>query len=541
MNYNLLTSGGSYNTFSPFGNTEKMAQKIIALGPDAYPALEELLLREDSALDKLYDQVRQKGPKFIRRVLPQRVPKDRTRMKVISTLPHLGPLARPLTSSMIVNLRATTIARNIPLLHALSWSLTDSETASAAFQRHLTDTHNNHYVFGISDFDPFWSMHPEFISLLENWLDSADSATQAANALGAVGTNAISSLPVLVKFWNDSTIRPPPLPPETESSLPPIPFIEPLKQQRKAVIRAFGRIGHGSPEVLSCLLAAWQSPNRDFRALAAASLYQIGRSAAPILPTLLASIDDKNERVFARKLLAIGAIATDSREARETLHYWASQLDLTVVWEDREEITQRSHETIDLPLQLTAAYALVSMDPTNMERMPPTILAEILQSNLRIEFLHVRRFLDRLKPAGSLIVPIALQNLKPSLDLNLDSVNLAARMLYLVPECEPALNYLQTAMNDKAPGIVAAAGRDYFHATGNIEESLQILSKALEMNQDINDPQVIESIGSLEAKAIPLRAPLIKLLWSTNTNERHAAIRAIRKIGVEGISIPTSH
>ena len=144
------------------------------------------------------DQARESLPLSIRQHLPERQSKNGLSRRAKGVVNELGPAApRAMVGAIhdCLGRKDTDSIGDVELLRALYWCIPGSPKAVATLRDWLAKPDPRQMLFGIKDADEIWPHVPQLGPLLTQWLRVADQVKNAAEGLGAMGSNATFAIP----------------------------------------------------------------------------------------------------------------------------------------------------------------------------------------------------------------------------------------------------------------------------------------------------------------------------------------------------------
>lgn len=230
--------------------------RLLALGPKAYPQLRRSITGQVPPMERFYLGLCGKLPRSWRRVLVRRqwaqdmVAAQRSGERAAEAVYWLGPTASRAVASSLA--QALDEGRpNQFLLRSLYWSLPDSTQAVNALSQWLKNPKPDRVLFGMEEANEMWPSLPQLAPLLIPWLQVPEASDDAAEALGAMGTNAICALPALLQLAHDTAAAPS----QNDSPAPPrrarfegqelsivVPMVPQSRVRQQAAISALGKI-----------------------------------------------------------------------------------------------------------------------------------------------------------------------------------------------------------------------------------------------------------------------------------------------------------
>jgi HEAT repeat protein len=502
-------------------------RELSNLGSKAYPALARLLRRRDTKIDELYDRCRARLPNSVRSILPARQSKNQLRWRAKVAVVQLGPVAsRALVGAIHDALRNPDqdSVGNLELLRCLYWSIPDSALAVATLRDWLRNADPHRMLFGMKDADEIWPHVPELAPLLIPWLRQADHVRDAAQGLGAMGSNAVSAIPDLVAAFEHGVAG---FPPNTNFVVRYAAGSDPLTWNRAAAIEALGHLG-ASPDILKAFERGLSDPYPMVQALAADGIGKLGPKGLPLLPTLLANLNTTNRLVLEYEIEAIGKMGPGAHQAIPVLRRWADPkataslpppqgLGRVVRWFDDP-----------LPLPGCAAVALVQVAPEEAKGLGGLIAEALTPGPQNQGGYSSPEKLRQLQPLAGEIV----RALEPALADNRQWVKqlTAMQILCLDPEHGQAKAVLSAAMQQPEPSLRTQAAIYFWRVTGETNQVLQVIRETLKTVKDNASQPPVNYAAELGPLAKPFVPQIQGLLTNDDWSIRQLAGKALRQI-----------
>jgi HEAT repeat protein len=415
---------------------------------------------------------------------------------------------------------------SMELLRTLYWSIPESPKAVATLQDWLSKPDPRRFLFGMKDADEIWPTVPQFGPLLAQWLRFADQVKNAAEGLGAMGTNTAFAVPDLIDVFQNGVAG---HPPNTNMLIRYAPGIDPLIWNRGAAIQALGNIGVASTEVLETLTRAWTDPHPGIRALSADAVGKLGPKSLPVLSRLLARLDTTNRMVLEYQVETIGKMEPGAREAIPVLRHWADPA--SVAGLPAPERLGHVIRWFDDPLPLPggAAVALLQIAPDEANGFGKIIAQGLTPGPDSPGGLRSADRMIPLRPLAAEIVPA----LEPALSDNRQWVRqlTAFQILCLAPDHPGARALLLDGMRQAAPpSLRAQAAIYYWRITGETNQVLGVIRETLATVKDNQSQPPLNYTSELGPAAKPLVPQIQALLTNEDWSIRQLAGKALRNI-----------
>ena len=290
--------------------------ELATFGSAAYPNLARAFRDDYTLIDRAYDFAGRKLPKPLSTYFPARPSRAELRRAIATTLYDLGPAAsRALLNEIDLGLKQFDDYEGMKLLCALYWSIPESPRAVQILSNYLAHPKPGKLLFGMTDARDVWPHVPHLAPLLPPWLHYLDTTSEAAQALGLMGTNAAFAVPLLIEIARTGLIPDPTFHSRYREGGSSGHQTSTTDINRAAAIEALGNIGVATPKVLEVLKQALTLPTDRLRNEAALAFGALGPKALPALDFFLANIDRKNSFVLHHQLRALAEIGTNASTA----------------------------------------------------------------------------------------------------------------------------------------------------------------------------------------------------------------------------------
>ena len=524
--------------------SQTAVSELATFGSAAYPQIALAFRDKYTLFDQAYHLAGRKLPKPLRVYVPSRPSRAELRRAVATSLYDLGPAAsRALLTEIELGLKHLDGYEGSMLLRALYWSIPESPHAVQILSNYLAHPAPGKSFFGMRDARKIWARLPHLAPLLAPWLHQFDTTSEAAEALGLMGTNAAFAIPRLIEIAQG---RSSPNPAEQLASrrggtidrLSNLPLIN-----RAAAIEALGNIGFASPEVLDVLKEALTDSSDRIRNETALAFGNLGSRALPALDYFLANLDRENSAVLHHQLHALAQIGTNATAAVPLLLELSNSTQFSVLenFNRLPNASPRGAHSIWIwnnepqPGMIAAALALTQIDlHSAKERLDVLLLA--LRNHVPTNVLHSLRafkndLVPQLEPHLNLDQPLG--TLRPPFGpagMPILRILLAHNILVLDPENQPARQLLHTAMTDTDPTMRSIAAKWFYTATGDTNKTLPIVAQSLVHVKTADDQALISVIADFGPHAKSLIPKLQPFLTHSEFPIRYVTGNIIRSI-----------
>jgi HEAT repeat protein len=496
---------------------EKAAAALARLGDEAIPSIAAALQEKDSAFAQKYDVWRARVPADIRHHFPERPSKDDLRRAIATSIYDIGPAAsRALVGAIEYAIEPSMGLMNMEVLRTLYWSIPESPKAVQILSNYVAHPAPELPLFGMKDSDEIWPHVPHLAPLLAKWLIYADTAREAAEGLSHMGTNAHFAIPQIIELAGNGYVGPPSnatlhvsYTPNLETNV--------LNHNKSGALKALGRLGVASPEVLAIVTKQLTNEAPFLRVAAANAFGDLGPNAAPLLPTLLTNLDQSHRMVLRYQLEAVGKMGSAAKSALPTLLRFADESIATHV-PDGEPFgfgIRWGWEPLDLPF--VAAVAIAKIDLTAAKPVAAQIAGAFNSGIKTNEIVTVRPLLAEIRP-------------------HLESARTNPRLfdyhtLVLDPTNEAAKKSLLALMQpENHINIRSVAALWYFNVFRDTNLALQVFRETLPQVRDLQTQTPVTLAGQLGPAGRPL-APFLKpILTNEHRIMRNLAGKALRAI-----------
>jgi hypothetical protein len=549
-----------------FGKVSEHAiNKILALGPRAYPELRRIISWRETSASRRYKLLWNKAPPKLQPYLPPPDLRARLQNNLFRNLVYLGPIAcRALAGAVCDKIDSGVMkGQEGELLRPLVWSIPESPRAVATLSNYLArgaDTPLVGFMFG----DYLWPRVPELMPLLAEWLRKPDAVQQVARGLELVGTNASFALPLLLQVAeNAAADNPPSLPAKFHGSYSST-FDRPT-MNRIAALAALGKIGVANDSVVAVLKTASAPDDLPSSAFLNA-LDERTSDDTSVFPTALEG-NSTGAAFFWKTDLALAgfAAALELRIAMTNeLEWWAANWRVTKP--DPQDLSMIARQlsrlgklglraTPALPLlqraaeaeglldkhydpslavyidqyRITAINALYKISPDHAAPFLPYLLEHYANREAALILRDWKSQRDRIIPA---ITGAFHQSGRPA--GNLESEKVCALILVSLDADVPeARDRIYSALKSVQPSERVFALNSIWMLNQNPSEVLPAARELLRTLRDEKDQSalnVLEKMGDAARPAIP---EIKAALHSLSTDVRDHAGRLLRKLAPE--------
>lgn len=504
---------------------EEAMAEVVRFGNGVHPRLSRAMTEQDSKGSLLLASLRNRLPEPVARLLPEQPSKAEVRSAVRALLYRLGPAAaRALSGGIGSALAESDDLSGMEVLRSLYWSVPDSAASVAALSNWLAHPKPGKPLFGMVDAREIWPAVPHLAPLLAPWLQYADTAREAAEGLGLMGTNALPTMPLLIATARHGCSGGP------ESARLHWHYGADVQGQiieasRGAAFEALGRLGQPAPEIFAAFQEGLTNGSAWLRAASAHALGLLGSNAVPLLPFLLERLDRENGAVLRYQIEAIGSMGPPARSALPAL---ASIAALQAGAEETPLGRIIRWHSEPLPLPQAAALAIAQIDPSAIADSHLAQLARALgDPGLPASAV------GQLKVLSSALVPRVEANLDEGEVWN--RIASAHNLLLLQPRHAPARELLRQMMKKGEPVWRSAAAHKYFAATGEIEPALATLRETMRSVVNLNTQGPLNILREFGPAARELAPQVQPLLSNPDATMRMLAGKALRSIAPEAL------
>ena len=498
-------------TFDNFGDRELAL--VLQSGTNCVPYLCQELRRRETAFNRFYLARWRILPSFLTRLLPEPVPVRARRLRAITLLQCLGHGAvRPATGSLLAALSDPAPEIAAQAASALGPVLAESPRAREAFVAYFRSTRGGEFLGAEMWGAGFWKQIPELLPQLIRQLETPYLAGDAARALEVCGTNAAPAAPALIQVAVDGFAGG--YQKLGKAGREPPPFGV-LMESRCNALPALAKTGVRSGRVLETLLCAWNEASFPMlRYNGGAALAVCGEAAGPLIPRMVATLDDEDSFTLVRKIYALGELGPVAHAALPKLR----------AYEDGEFPAGSPKELKDDPDIRFAATVAICRISTRQAAARLDRLAAALEE--REEAARCLGSLNKLAPR---IIPIMRRRLRE------EDHPVAARaafvILRLYPDDAEACDRLRTECEGRdlirrltAARLLCELRRDAPYALPVFLEMLPRPEMRFEAEEGIR------LCGRAARPAVPR---LLELLWHPRGEIRRAAGDLLSEIAPE--------
>ncbi len=501
----------------PFLNESTVAHnRLIALGPKAYPELRRILLSRANAPAGWYERIWNRVPPGLRTHLPQPALRASLRRKLQELLPITGPvICRAMTGALCAVLENGDANGNeMPVLRALEWSIPESIRAVTTLSNYLARPDNN-FLFGSTQADELWLRVPHFAPMLAQWLRNENTVHDAARGLARLGTNAAFAVPMLVEAAESGLAQPPAFQRITVSYGP----FDHTITRRMVAIQALGSIGTTNSTMIHVLNKAAESGKNDLASSAYLAALQL---ELPVTGPLQAWADNWNPfEEFspqfyraAETIRALGKLGSKGVPAIELLDRIASGTGTNAAARfDHFDPRQATG------MRLAAISSLYQVAP---DRAAP-YFSFALEHSANFEAMNLLR---QWRARRDEIVPAILKHLDdPGRRLQ------AAFILHgVAPELEEPRRILESALTAESLTTRATAVNWLWRIREDADRLVPVARDLLKADDDDTLQSALNALENMGDAASPAVPELKPLLVSKSWGVRDRAGRLLRKL-----------
>jgi hypothetical protein len=528
-------------------NWNEGMDKLWTLGPGVIPCLADEAGQRDTFFSKKYAQLWTNSPSWIKQHVPRPINRPELRSAAMHAIAEFGPLAaRRAAPQVIAALKEKDFWHQNYSVECLRWLLPDSKATMAAFKYGLAGTDTNwpmpQYFLNIPDDavegDSVWARVPEVVPLLTNLLHDSGHAYHAAIALGRIGSNAAPAIPALIEtvdigaagFTDTKSARnhvgegfSNPL---GVHAVTMISDDKSMNHNRGMAALALGRIGVATPEVCAALARAWNAHDPWVRHNAGLAVALLGPPMTNELPALLQGLKDVDNMALGSKLIAIGKLGPNARDALATLR------ELTDTNQVLAQVTNKNVEIVGwsiVDLSASAKMAIVEIDPGQGRALLPDIAAQIGRRWDAVECLA------NPGPLSNDIVRVV----EPLLDGS-DVLRQSAGAYIILSHDKNHAKAWDVLHRNKADGEInprLLAGRLLYQTVGETNRMCALIAEAFQDSRSFpgqNAGQIAEKMGT---NALPALPAIKAALWHKDRFVRERAGTLILKLAPEELPI----
>ena len=498
-------------TFDSFGDRELAL--VLQGGTNCVPYLCRELRRRETAVNRFCLARWRTLPAILTRFLPEPVPVRARRLRAITLLQCLGQGAvRPAAGALIETLADPAPEIAAQAASALAPVLPESARAREAFVTYFRRTGGGEFLGAEMWSAGFWKEIPELLPPLVHQLGAPYLAGDAARALEVYGTNAALAVPALIEVATDGCAGGNN---KLEKAGREGTSLGLIMEARCNALPALAKSGVRDERVLETLFRAWNESNFSMlRYNAGEALAQCGHAAAPLVPRMVATLDDEDEFTLVRKINALGALGPVAGAALPKLRAYekgAFAAGLPKELKDPEEIQFAG----------TVAICMISSGEaaSRVERLAAALG----------EREEAARCLGALPGLRSRVIPLMRQQMRQG-----DSL-VAARAAYVIlrlnPDDPEARERLRAECQNRDWLRRLVAARLLCEATRDAAHTLPVFIEMLHRPELRFDAE--EGIRACGRAARPAVPRLLELLWHSRGEIRRAAGEILREIAPE--------
>ncbi|HKI71961.1 MAG TPA: hypothetical protein VKA81_06265, partial [Verrucomicrobiae bacterium] len=295
---------------------------VLRSETNCVPYLCRELRRRETAFDRFYVARWRTLPAFLTRFLPEPVSVRTRRLRAIILLQCLGHGAvRPAAGTLIETLSDPTPEIAAQAASALGLVLPESRRARGEFIAYFQRARGGEFLGAEMWRAEFWKDIPELLPQLVRQLGIPCLAGDAARALDVYGTNAAPALPALVEAATDGFAG-------GEGNLEKVRrdgiSAGLAMEGRCNALLALAKTGVRNGRVLETFSLAWNDADPMLRYNGGAAIAACGEAAAPLVPRMIATLEDEDAFTLLRKINALGELGPVARGALPKLRAYES-------------------------------------------------------------------------------------------------------------------------------------------------------------------------------------------------------------------------
>jgi HEAT repeat protein len=498
-------------TFDSFSDREMGL--LLRGGTNCVPYLCRELRRHETAFNRFCLARWGSLPPFLTRILPEPLPVRARRLRAISLLQCLGQGAvRPAAGALIETLSDPAPEIAAQAASALGPVLSQSPRAREAFVAYFRRTQGGEFLGAEMWGGGFWKELPELLPQLVHQLEAPYLAGDAARALEAYGTNAAAAVPALIEVATEGFAGGY-LKLEKTGRQPPTFGL--LTESRCNALPALAKSGVRNQQVMETLFRAWNDPAFPMvRYNGGAALAVCGDAAKPLIPRLVATLEDEDGFTLTQKINALGQLGTLARAALPKLRAYES---------GHFPAGSPKEATDKEPIQFAATLAICRISnrdaAARLDRLA-TALAEREEA---------ARCMGSLTDLASRILPMMRRRLRE------EDPRVAPRaafvILRLAPNDTEARERLRAECESRDLIRRLAAARLLCEATGDVAHTLPVFLETLSRPElRFEAEEGLHLCGQAARPAVPR---LLEWLWHPRGEVRRAAGDILREIAPE--------
>src|SRR5256885_6647439 len=503
-------------TFDNFSDRELTICMSIVLRSETncVPYLCRELRRRETAFDRFYVARWRTLPAFLTRFLPEPVSVRTRRLRAIILLQCLGHGAvRPAAGTLIETLSDPTPEIAAQAASALGLVLPESRRARGEFIAYFQRARGGEFLGAEMWRAEFLKDIPELLPQLVRQLGIPCLAGDAARALDVYGTNAAPALPALVEAATDGFAG-------GEGRLEKarrdgISFGLAMEGRCNSLL-ALAKTGVRNDRVLETFSLAWNDADPMLRYNGGAAIAACGEAAAPLVPRMIATLEDEDAFTLLRKINALGELGPVARGALPKLRAYESG-----EFPDNlpKELTEGTVEDI----QFAARMAICMIMPEEAGARLERLAAELGNRE------EAARCLGSMKCLAPRILPLMRGRLHA--EDRLAGARAAFVILRLEPGDGEARERLITECESRDLLRRLVAARLLLGATRDVAHTLPVFLETLQRPEMRFEAE--EGIRACGYAARPAAPQLLKLLWHPRGEICRAAGDILREIAPE--------
>ncbi|PYK99965.1 MAG: hypothetical protein DME19_06760 [Verrucomicrobia bacterium] len=506
-------------TFDNFSDRESAACMAVVLrsGTNCVPYLCGELRRRETAFNRFCVARWRTLPTFLNRILPEPVSVRARRLRALTLLQCLGHGAvRPATGTLIGILSDPTPEIAAQAASALGLVLPESLRAREAFVAYFQRTRGGEFLGAEMWSAEFWKDVPELLPQLVRQLETPYLAGDAARALNVYGTNAAPAVTALLEAAADGFAGGFE---KLEKAGREPPRYDLLMETRCNALLALAKTGVRNDRVLETFFQAWNEASFPMlRYNGGSVIAACGEVAAPLVPRMVATLEDEDVFALVRKINALGELGPVARAALPKLRAYESG---ELPGSSSPELKDAAVEDI----QFAATVAICRIAPAEAGARLDRLAAEFGNRE------QVAQCLGSLKDLAPRILPLLRSRL-----LEQDRL-IAARAAFVILRLDPGDPQARSRLiaecesRDLLRRLFAA--RLLLDATGDVAHTLPVFVELLQRPETRFEAE--QGILACGLAARPAAPELRKLLWHPRGEIRRAAGDILRAIAPESL------
>jgi HEAT repeat protein len=497
-------------------------QTLGRLGAPAVPALVPLLRHADAAVRNVACQALTTAGPVAKDAVPALTDllKDNdlnVRRMAVSALSRVGPAARSAAPALVELARdKKDLSLRLMSLSALRQVHADARLVLPLAREAIKDDNAGVKSQGLELLLQADPKNKDVLPLVLEMLQAPATRQSAVGLLGRLGPAAREAVPDLVDLLKGGD-----------------------QNLRMQALHALSGIGSGAGEAVPALVEVLRDPNPSMRQQAAFTLLRIGPAARRAGPALLRALDDKEPNVRQTVLSCLSSVRPDAKLvvprlielAKEDHTYVRGQL-LTILGSYGKEAAAAVPMLSDELKRgqpgnrVAAAYALRMIDPGRARKEAVPVLRELLGSPVRLTAAGALLYLD---PGNKDALAVFAQALD---DPNYVNRGNAAEMIGSAgPAARDLAPALRKLLKDSSAHVRAVAAGALWRVTGDPKEALPVLLAVLkEGDPAYTRANAASRLGQMGRQAKAALPALLAAYASGDQNLRNTAGFALKMI-----------